>query len=62
MTSADLTSTTPGRNIFHDDSISSYSSSAQEIVTVRENDAGTHILEVDDYKNAGWSFLIKRIG
>jgi len=62
LTSADLTRTTLGRKIFYYDYISSDSVSTQEIVTARKDDAGAYILEIDDDKNMGWSFLIERVG
>ena len=61
LVSADLVATTAGRNIFYFDFIGRDEQSAQELVTVEADDAGTFVLEIDAGGDS-WQFDIVRIG
>ena len=61
LVSADLVATTAGRDIFYFDFIGRDEQSAQELVTVETDDAGTFVLEIDA-GGASWQFDIVRIG
>ena len=61
LVSADLVATTAGRDIFYFDYVSRDEQSAQELVTVDADDAGTFVLEIDA-GSASWQFDIVRIG
>ena len=61
LVSADLVATTAGRNLFYFDYIGRDEQSAQELVTVDADDAGTFVLEIDAGANS-WQFDIVRIG
>ena len=61
LVSADLVATTAGRNIFYFDYIGRDEQSAQELVTVDADDAGTFVLEIDAGGDS-WQFDIVRIG
>ena len=61
LVSADMIATSPDRDIFYFDFIGSGEQSAQELVTVRPDKAGTFILEIDAGASS-WQFDIVRIG
>ena len=61
LVSADLVATTAGRDIFYFDYVGRDEQSAQELVTVDADDAGTFVLEIDAGSDS-WQFDIVRIG
>ena len=61
LVSADLVATTAGRDIFYFDYVGRDEQSAQALVTVDADDAGTFVLEIDAGSDS-WQFDIVRIG
>lgn len=60
--SAGMVATSPGRNIYYFDFISSTGArSTEELITVDPDDAGSYILEIDA-GSTNWEFSIVRIG
>ena len=62
LVSADMVATSPGRDIFYFDFVSSTGArSTEELITVDADDAGPYILEIDA-GDTSWEFSIERIG
>ena len=60
--SADLVSTEVGRDIFYFDFVSTGDTRSEELITVRDDDAGTYLLEIDAGDQTAWTFTVERIG